>query len=335
MRKYPVFKFMLLASFGLFCGCQQPRYSTGSTNDKSTEITETFEHFDNPVVDSAIANACSSEIMIAELPIGFKFGNTKKDVNNNIERLKKYGLKKVEIVAGDTDTPIWDYIYVTGDNNKYRAYIYYDFDENELYSLTFELQDEQKKYPVNLTEEIRTKLDNDLTEHLGNGYKRYHYNIKNEFFNGSRTYWIKDNMIVLMEYDHHSSTKNIKISYSDAPVYVKKEKEMNERIAESARIQYEKIKQRKKITATSEDDKSVYKVYNSEWDGSVYPVKLYLNKNLKDPDSYEGIEWSPVQKTSDGYMVRHKYRSKNSFGGYVVENKIFYLNEKGHVYKVN
>lgn len=41
-----------------------------------------------------------------------------------------------------------------------------------------------------------------------------------------------------MEYDHQYSTK--KITYNDAPVYVKKDNEMNERIAESARIQYEK-----------------------------------------------------------------------------------------------
>lgn len=34
-------------------------------------------------------------------------------------------------------------------------------------------------------------------------------------------------------------------------------------------------------------------------------------------------------------MVRHKYRAKNSFGGYVIENKVFYLNKKGHVYRVN
>lgn len=73
---------------------------------------------------------------------------------------------------------------------------------------------------------------------------------------------------------------------------------------------------------------SEYKAYNSEWDGSVYPVKLYLKKNLKDPDSYEAIEWSKVQKTNEGYMVRHKYRAKNSFGGYVIENKVFYLNKK-------
>jgi len=31
------------------------------------------------------------------------------------------------------------------------------------------------------------------------------------------------------------------------------------------------------------------------------------------------------------YWVRHKYRAKNSFGGYVIENKIFYLDEQGNV----
>ena len=74
-------------------------------------------------------------------------------------------------------------------------------------------------------------------------------------------------------------------------------------------------------------------VVNSGWDGSVYQVKSYLKSNLKDPGSYDGIEWSKVlQRSENGYMVRHKYRAKNSFGGYVIENKIFYLTEYGDVY---
>ena len=74
------------------------------------------------------------------------------------------------------------------------------------------------------------------------------------------------------------------------------------------------------------------KVQNSEWDGSVRQVKDYLKKNLKDPKSTEYIEWSPVQKTPNGgYAVRVKYRSKNSFGGFVVENQIFYLDSNGNV----
>lgn len=73
-------------------------------------------------------------------------------------------------------------------------------------------------------------------------------------------------------------------------------------------------------------------VSNSSWDGSVWQVEKYLEKNLKDPDSYEGIEWSPVVKQDDGtFLVRHKYRAKNSFGGYVVEEQYFMLDASGNV----
>lgn len=68
---------------------------------------------------------------------------------------------------------------------------------------------------------------------------------------------------------------------------------------------------------------------NSSWNGSVYQVEGYLKNSLKDPDSYEGIEWSKVANNRDGtYKVRHKYRAKNSFGGYVIENKVFILDKE-------
>jgi len=73
-------------------------------------------------------------------------------------------------------------------------------------------------------------------------------------------------------------------------------------------------------------------VYNNGWDGSVRQVKQWLKDNLKDPDSFVAIEWSPVQKTADGgYLVRCKYRAKNSFGGYDVSNQIFYMDSEGNV----
>ena len=73
-------------------------------------------------------------------------------------------------------------------------------------------------------------------------------------------------------------------------------------------------------------------VENSAWDGSVYQVVEWLKNNLKDPDSLEFIEWSPVEKTVTGdFRVRVKYRAKNSFGGYMVENKIFVLDSSGSV----
>lgn len=73
-------------------------------------------------------------------------------------------------------------------------------------------------------------------------------------------------------------------------------------------------------------------VQNSKLDASVYQVKHFLNDNLKDPSSYDPLEWSAVQTTPDGqYYVRHKYRARNGFGGMNIENKIFYLDKNGNV----
>jgi RNA polymerase subunit RPABC4/transcription elongation factor Spt4 len=72
-------------------------------------------------------------------------------------------------------------------------------------------------------------------------------------------------------------------------------------------------------------------VENSSWDGSVSQVKDWLRENLKDPGSLEFIEWGTVVETSSGYSVRVKYRAKNSFGGYVIEEKIFTLDHSGNV----
>ncbi len=84
------------------------------------------------------------------------------------------------------------------------------------------------------------------------------------------------------------------------------------------------------------DDSSTKSVVqNSPWDASVYQVENYLKRGyLKDPRSYESIDWGNVIKNGNGYIVRHKYRAKNSFGGYVINNQIFYLNSNGEVYKV-
>lgn len=77
-------------------------------------------------------------------------------------------------------------------------------------------------------------------------------------------------------------------------------------------------------------------VHSSGWDGSVSQVKTYLKANVKDPASLEFIEWSPVRKTPEGqFLVRAKYRARNSFGGYVVENNIFLLSRSGSVIAVS
>ena len=83
-------------------------------------------------------------------------------------------------------------------------------------------------------------------------------------------------------------------------------------------------------------------VYNSEWDASVQQVVDYLKNNyLNDPDSYQSISWSAVVKLNNAkeigfacYQVRHKYRAKNGFGGYVTEEKLFKLDYQGNVVEV-
>jgi DNA-directed RNA polymerase subunit RPC12/RpoP len=76
-------------------------------------------------------------------------------------------------------------------------------------------------------------------------------------------------------------------------------------------------------------------VSNNPLDNSVYQVETYLkNSYLEDPGSYESIEWSKVIETQSAgfnFRVRHKYRVKNSFGDYEIENKIFLLDENGNV----
>lgn len=73
-------------------------------------------------------------------------------------------------------------------------------------------------------------------------------------------------------------------------------------------------------------------VSNSPWDGSVHQVVSWLQANLKDPKSLDVIEWSRIIKPdSGGFMVRCKYRAKNSFGGYIVEEKLFFLDATGKV----
>lgn len=74
-------------------------------------------------------------------------------------------------------------------------------------------------------------------------------------------------------------------------------------------------------------------VVNSGWDGSVWQVEHYLERNLKDPDSFEAIDWFTVVKNNDNntYLVRCRYRAKNSFGGFVIEDRLFQLNKNGDV----
>ena len=75
-------------------------------------------------------------------------------------------------------------------------------------------------------------------------------------------------------------------------------------------------------------------VVNSGRDGSVQQVKRYLDKTLKDPASFEAIEWGKVTHTCDGYFTWVRYRAKNGFGGMVISGQAFTLDKNGVVVNV-
>jgi len=72
-------------------------------------------------------------------------------------------------------------------------------------------------------------------------------------------------------------------------------------------------------------------VKNSQWDGSVDVAERYLKRNLlKDPSSYESINWSQVSKNPDGsYQVSNTFRARNSFGGMGIQTITFIINSSG------
>lgn len=80
-------------------------------------------------------------------------------------------------------------------------------------------------------------------------------------------------------------------------------------------------------------------VFNNPWNGSVSQVVQYLQKVLNDPGSLEIIQWSKVTKITNKkgepflFMVRCKYRAKNYYGGYVVQEKLFEIDGKGNITK--
>ena len=127
----------------------------------------------------------------------------------------------------------------------------------------------------------------------------------------------KDNLAITLTYD----INEIRITYENRPVSGPLE----------AKRYAERQEQEKSSTSTSIHHVDVK---NNKWNGGVKQVEDYLERTLRDPDSYESIEWSEVKRKDDGYYVRHKYRAKNGFGGYVVTNQLFHLDFNGKVVDV-
>ncbi|MBO4778483.1 MAG: hypothetical protein J5588_08340 [Bacteroidales bacterium] len=69
-------------------------------------------------------------------------------------------------------------------------------------------------------------------------------------------------------------------------------------------------------------------------DGSVQVVKDYIEENAKYPRSIRYKEWSKVTDYGDMWVVRCKFKGKNSFGE-VTDNDMWFYIQNGEVVKMS
>ncbi|MBP5722742.1 MAG: hypothetical protein J6X18_04095 [Bacteroidales bacterium] len=69
-------------------------------------------------------------------------------------------------------------------------------------------------------------------------------------------------------------------------------------------------------------------------DGSVQIVKDYIEENAKYPRSIRYKEWSKVTDYGDMWVVRCKFKGKNSFGE-VTDNDMWFYIQNGEVVKMS
>lgn len=251
-------------------------------------------------MDAAQTKAELSSGNISELPLNFEFGMTRDEVNKHLEKLVKKG------VISKKGDKYYDYDYVLESGQKVGTSIETSFYEDRLYDLYFSL------YGLKFDYELIAAIDKEITNKVDSTYKRISYYMLD--YDDSKMWiikWFKENQYIYLR-----NAAGTDIHFVNAPI---------EKIADETRNQ--KLLERARMKVGTE-------VKNSSLDGSVSQVVKYLKNNLKDPDSYESIEWGNVTETDNGYIVRHKYRAKNSFGGYVIENQIFHIDWQGNITNV-
>lgn len=244
------------------------------------------------------------------LPLGFKFNMSKVQVGSVLDNL----LKSDKISKEEED---YYYDYIIGDKRE-KCNLDFEFYQDKLYKLTFYF--EIDFFSKNGKKRMKELYDQLSAEYEKSGFEKIYDKIDNNSF---LSHWFKKNKIIIL-----GAGVSYYLSFKNAPI---------SKIVSDAKFKVEKIKLNRLVNEAlerGEKQKGKPKIINSPWDSSVTQVQSYLKKNLKDPKSYESIEWSKVNNSKDGYWVRHKYRAKNSLGGFAIENKIFYMNFDGVVTKV-
>lgn len=277
-----------------------------------------------------IEKAGESKESTLNLPLGFQFGWTEEYSKKYVDSLKKVGVVMVD------DFPRFTYKYPQYKGLKADVELF--FVDDCLARMAF-----QHKYKTeNILES--TKEFAELLKHYIylSGSTRLKYKIPVTGIDDESN-WdevdlaIKDNLVVMykkIKYSTFLQEEKVYV-FSNQPKAKKISEYMTQKQAERGYSRFEEIKETENWVKEHEEEieNAAYKmkVENNSSDGSVWQVKQYLDKNLKDPDSYKSIEWGKVMRNSEGYQVRHKYRAKNSFGGYVIEEYIYQIDIEGNV----
>lgn len=241
----------------------------------------------------------NSPTTVSELPFNLRFNMNKAQVDSALSISVKS-----KTISNYEDMYYYDCKLKSGKTIK--TNLGFGFHNDSLYSVVFSIDD----LGLTIDERLFREIEAEISDKLGDNYKRISYyegegNKKMIF-----TKWFKGNQYIFLRKAIFND-----ISIVNAPI---------------AKI----ISDAKTEELLNNTPQGNAKVENSSWDGSVSQVKKYLKSTLKDPDSYKSVEWGNVVKTNNGYMVRHKYKAKNSFGGYVMENNVFYLDFSGNVTSV-
>ena len=268
--------------------------------------------------NAILSKAENSPIIELETPDGFRFDMTESEFDEAFAQRESHftdSLTRFRYgpLIATYDWPLGTEHYAAG-----KTYSK-EFHENRLssYEITINGRIANDKFVWLAESDINTIIDS---------YKAFlvkDYTFDSLNLESGQTYvFTKNNMAITIH--KVSDMHAIKVKYENRPVTAQIEREIeafrkNEMLEESS---------------PSFSTVSSVEVKNNKWNGGVKQVEDYLERTLRDPDSYESIEWSEVKEKSDGYYVRHKYRAKNGFGGYVVANQLFHLDFSGNVIDV-
>lgn len=258
---------------------------------------------DNEKYWEMTSKASDSPITELETPEGFRFDMTENDWTKSINQLKSYEIDFTTYI----DWLIGDKYYAGYINKR-------EFGEGKLCYYEIWIRGRKVNNSIeSLTSDDISYIVNSYKAKLKGGFE--HALHQEDYLPFDTHLWTKENLMVEVLCPKELRNPVI-IKCSNQPMAIKLNK--NEEPS----------------TYTPSTITPKVEVKNNKWNGGVKQVEDYLERTLRDPDSYESIEWSEVKQKDDGYYVRHKYRAKNGFGGSVVTNQLFHLDFSGNVVEV-